>query len=236
MFKYIKCIVLLFIVNALHAENAESQNPTQSLIQGFLEFKDLTFKEHEKEFVRLVVEGQSPQVLFITCSDSRVVPDLLLQTRPGDLFVARTAGNFIPSYQLKCADGVGATIEYAIEVLKIRHIIVCGHSHCGAVQGLFSPLDSDKFPLLKNWLQFGEAAKTLTLKKSSPSAPKEEIYKTAEKISVLYQLQHLMTYPFVKSKVDKDEIVLHGWYYTIETGEIEYYDPTKQQFLHLDTR
>lgn len=208
-------------------------NSIPNVARGYREFKDLHFQEHEQEFVRLIEQGQSPETLLITCSDSRVVPDLLLKTRPGDLFVVRTAGNFVPPYQVNCPDGVSASIQYAIEVLGIKHIIICGHSHCGAVQGLFQELDPTKFNLVENWIKFGKPAKQITLEISQPGTPKEELYKTAEKISVLVQLKNLLSYPFIKSRVEKDTIALHGWYYTIETGKIEYYDPLQNQFVSL---
>ena len=207
---------------------------TLNFAKGHQEFRDLYFKQHEAEFVRLVEQGQSPKTLFIGCSDSRIVPDLILNTNPGDLFVIRTAGNFIPPSDFQAADGVGATVQYAVEVLNIPHIVVCGHSHCGAVQGLFKDLDSDKFAILKRWLKFGEEAKRTTLLTAKPTTPPEELYSTAEKISVIYQLEHLMSYPFIKKRVDEGKLELHGWYYKIETGELWYYQTEQYRFVLLE--
>ena len=224
-----------------HSVTVESQasnghgllDQTLNFSRGHQEFKDLHFKQHEAEFVRLVEEGQSPQTLFIGCSDSRIVPELILNVRPGDLFVIRTAGNFVPPAHFQEVDGVAATVQFAVEGLGVRHIIVCGHSHCGAIQGLFTHLDPQKFGLLKRWIQFGEEAKKLTLAMAKPSTPKEEIYSIAEKISVLFQLEHLMSFPFIKNKVDEGKIELHGWYFDIGTGEIWYYDTEQYRFKPL---
>lgn len=199
--------------------------------KGHQEFKNLYFKEHEKEFVRLVKEGQSPQILFIGCSDSRVVPDLILGTRPGDLFVVRTAGNFVPPYSdASSGDGVAGTVEYAVSVLGIKDIIVCGHSHCGAINGLYKNIDDPNLAILKKWLRFGNQAKKLVQDSLPASTPPEERDDVTGKVSVIYQLDHLLSFPSVKTKVEDGSLYLHGWYYVIETGSVEYFDPETQQF------
>lgn len=208
---------------------------TLNYARGHQTFRDLYFKQFEPEFIRLVREGQNPHTLFIGCSDSRMVPDLILGTRPGDLFVIRTAGNFVPMYEKFEDDGVSATIQYAIQALGIRHIVVCGHSHCGAIKGLFEPLDAQKFDILKRWLRWGEQAKETTLMMAKNAIPKEQIYQVAERISVIYQLEHLMSFPYIRERVIQGSLFLHGWYYQIETGEIEYYDFEAYQFKPLST-
>jgi carbonic anhydrase len=209
---------------------------TLNFARGHQEFKDLHFKQHEAEFVRLVEQGQSPQTLFIGCSDSRIIPELILNMRPGDLFVIRTAGNFVPPASFLEVDGVAATIQFAVEGLNVGHIIVCGHSNCGAIEALFSQLDPQKFGLLKRWIEFGEKAKKMTLLMSKPSTPKKELYSIAEKISVLYQLEHLMSFPFIKKRVEEGKLDLHGWYFDIETGQIWYYDMEQYRFKLLEIK
>lgn len=225
----------ILMAAGLQAQNGDQALLDQSLnlAKGHQEFKELHFKQHEAEFVRLVKEGQSPQTLFIGCSDSRVVPDLILNTRPGDLFVVRTAGNFVPPADSQGPDGVGATIQYAVEVLNIPHIVVCGHSHCGAIKGLFQQLDPTKLGILVKWLQFGEQAKKMTLSVTKPTTPEEEKYALAEKLSVIYQLEHLMSYPFIKKRVDEGKLELHGWYFKIETAELWYYNTNEYKFMSL---
>jgi len=232
---------LATFVSATWLEGREnSTTAVNSFIQDFAKghesFKTVYFKDHEQDFMRLVKEGQSPKVLFIGCSDSRVVPDLILSTNPGDLFVIRTAGNFVPTYNPSIPwDGVAATIQYAVEVLGVSEIIVCGHSHCGAIKGLFeSKKDAKLLEILTSWLGFGEQAKKLTLLslKSKSTTPKERD-DLAGHLSVIYQLEHLLSFPFVKQKVESQKIFLHGWYFTIESGEMEYFDSKTYQFFPL---
>lgn len=233
MFKYLMMISLCLSIGMFASED-QLLNRTLVYAKGHQEFRGLFFKQHEKEFLRLVNEGQTPRALFICCSDSRVVPSLILGARPGDLFIARNAGNFVPLYDQQIAwDGIASTIEYAVEVLNVKDIIVCGHSHCGAIKGLFQPLDDPKFALIKKWLRFGEQAKEITKKNCVREDSDEECYAVAERISVISQLDHLMTFPFVKKRVDDKTITLHGWYYVIETGKIFYFDPDENNFFPL---
>lgn len=217
------------------SDQPELLNHILKVAQGHHEFRELELKQHEEEFVRLVNEGQSPKVLFIGCSDSRVVPNLILKTRPGDLFVIRNAGNFVPPYRFQSVDGIAASIQYAIEVLNIPHIIVCGHSDCGAIQGLFKDLP-DNLEIVRQWLKLGEKAKAMTIAASKPNTPKEELYTTAEEISVIIQLENLMTYPFIKKKVEEGKVFLHGWYFKIQAGQLFYYNAEKYRFFPLDGR
>lgn len=232
-------MLLLTHLSSLSAqEDSTSNTPysraTQTTIEfakRHQEFKNLFFREHEAEFVRLVKEGQSPKTLFIGCSDSRVIPELISTSRPGEIFVIRTAGNFVPYNDPSILwDGVAATIQYAVEVLGITDIIVCGHSHCGAVEGLFKDI---KLNAVARWLRFGHEAKKTTLESLGANVSDDVKFNAAEHISVLYQLDHLLTYPYVKEKVDQNKIYLHGWHYTIETGRIEYYDPETSKFVPL---
>jgi carbonic anhydrase len=249
--RYLICLGILFGFSGLQADTPPTPSapspaevvPEQQLLDQTLNFarrhqafKELEFRQHEDEFVRLVDEGQSPQTLFIGCSDSRIIPELVLNMRPGDLFVIRTAGNFVPPANFQEADGVMATVQYAVEVLNVRHIIICGHSHCGAIKGLFQELDPAKFGILKRWLQFGEQAKKMALLTAKPSTPNEDLYALTEKISVIYQLEHLLSYPFIKRRVDEGKLQLHGWYFRIETGDIFYYDPQQYRFTLLSEK
>ncbi|MFI0435602.1 MAG: carbonic anhydrase [Parachlamydiaceae bacterium] len=206
-------------------------NDTLNFAHKHQKFRELVFKQNEGEFIRLIKEGQNPKMLFIGCSDSRVVPELILNANPGDLFVIRTAGNFVPPLISQSFDGVSATIQYAVEVLNIPHIIVCGHSHCGAIRGLFQELDPKNLGLVQNWIKLGEEAKRLTLQIATSSTPKEEIYGTAEEINVLIQLEHLLTFPFVKKGVQEGRILLHGWYFNVEKGKLFFYDNEKNRFV-----
>jgi len=194
------------------------------------------FKKHKEELLRLVNEGQKPKALFIGCSDSRVIPDLMLQTTPGDLFVLRNVGNFVPPYSPD--DDFHATasgIEYAVSVLKVKEIILCGHSHCGACAALYEKIEDDNLIHTKKWLSLGEKAKTAALLSLGKDANQEELLRLTEKLSIINQMENLLTYPKIKERLEKGDLYIHGWYYHIENGEIEYFDTETYQFKPLNT-
>lgn len=205
-------------------------DPTQEeLKRRHNRFKDLYFRQNEEEFSRLVSEGQCPKTLFIGCSDSRVIPELITLSKPGDLFVVRTAGNFIPPYGEADDHGVLGTIEFGVHGLGVEEIIVCGHSHCGAIRGLYQDLDEKMFPHLKKWLRLGDGAKEMT-----EGVPEDKKMEQTEKTSVIFQLQNLLSHPFIKEKVDANQIRLHGWYFEIESGEVHYYSRENFKFKLLN--
>ncbi len=198
------------------------------LIKGNQSFKNFYFKSHEKEFLNLVKDGQNPKVLFIGCSDSRVIPNLIINTGPGELFVVRNIGNFVPPYSPDDDyHGTAAAIEYAVEVLNVEDIIVCGHSHCGACESLHKPPKKNLLHVNK-WLELGLKAKKFAIL-SNPKTT-EDLYRLTERISIVFQLENLLTYPYIKNKVDNEKLFIHGWYYKIETGEIECYNSSNQSF------
>ena len=170
-----------------------------------------TFGQRPEEFAKLA-EGQSPQVLFITCSDSRVVPALITGARPGELFELRTAGNIVPPYASEHPTSEAATIEYAVEVLGIRDIVVCGHSHCGAVGALVRGDDLDAVPAVRDWL---------TNATPRPAGATEDPC-VAEGVQshVLAQVLRLRSYPCIEKKLAEDRLTLHAWYYEVHTGAV----------------
>jgi carbonic anhydrase len=200
-------------------------------LEGVKEFKELHFKENEELFKELVEKGQSPKALFISCSDSRIVPHLLTNTKPGDLFVVRNIGNMIPPFKPdEEFHGTAAAIEYAVSVLNVEDIIVCGHSNCGACKALYQNIDGIELIHTKKWLELGKEAKELALQNAKS---KEELFELTEKLNVVSQLKNILTYPAVERKVKNNELRLHGWYYIIETGEIEIYNPETNRFEKL---
>lgn len=206
------------------------------LIEGNLAFQNASFKLFKEDYEALVKHGQAPEVLFIGCSDSRVVPDLILHSKPGDMFILRNIGNFVPPFK---ADnefhGSAAVIEYAVSILNVKHIIVCGHSHCGACQALYQEFDDDIGLIhIRKWLELGAKAKAEVLKKYSQTLNQEELYRKTEKVSILYQLQNLLTYPEVKKRIEEKKLEIHGWYYRIEDGMIETYNKTKKCFERMN--
>jgi carbonic anhydrase len=183
-----------------------------------------TFGQRPEEFARLA-EGQSPEVLFITCSDSRVVPALITGARPGELFELRTAGNIVPPYTADRPSGETATIEYAVQVLGVGDIVVCGHSHCGAVGALVRGDDLDAVPAVRDWL---------TSSTPRPQGTVEDPT-VAEGVQshVLSQLLRLRSYPCVEKRLAAGELRLRGWYYEVHTGSVREHRAETDQFETL---
>lgn len=204
-------------------------NRMKKLIKGLREFKSSYFSANEELFEQLS-HGQKPRVLFITCSDSRIDPNLITQAGLGELFVIRNAGNIIPPFGATNG-GEGATIEYAIQALDIQQIIVCGHSHCGAMKGLMK-LDSLRveMPLVHDWLKYAEATRRL-VKDNYSHYEGEELLEIIIAENVLTQIENLRTYPVIRSKLHQGQLSIYAWIYQIETGEILAYDPQKHAYV-----
>jgi len=202
-------------------------------LKGVEKFKKLKFREYEQKFRELIEKGQSPKALFITCSDSRIHPDEITGADIGDLFIVRNIGNMIPPFKPDNEfHGVAAAVEYAVSVLNVPDIIVCGHSYCGACESLYKDLPDDiEIIHVKKWLEISADVKEIAL--SSIPEKGRRLYQLTERLNIIKQLENLLTYPGVKRRVDEGKLRLHGWYYIIEKGEIEYYDPDKNQFYSL---
>ncbi len=206
----------------------------QDLIDGHESFKDKKFKKYENKFLDLVENGQKAKVLFIACSDSRVDPVLITDSDPGDLFVLRNIGNFIPPFSPdNDYHATAAGIEYAVNVLKVTDIIVCGHSHCGAIESLYKDINSINLLHVKRWLDLGVAAKKHVEDNIANNASQREKLVLTEKVSIIFQMKNLLTYPEVKSRVDSGKLALRGWYYKIRTGELEYFNDKDREFLPM---
>ncbi|GBP98979.1 carbonic anhydrase [Streptomyces spongiicola] len=178
-----------------------------------------------------LARGQRPQALFITCSDSRVIPSLITGAEPGDVFEVRTAGNIVPPWQPQAACAVGGSLEFALEALEVPDIVVCGHSHCGAVQGLLREQDVRSMPLVRDWLtRAGHRTGRDTPAETSPTDGEPA---TAVQRHVLTQLNHLRTYPCVTRRLETGRLRLHAWYYTVETGEVLAREPDGDTFRPL---
>lgn len=172
--------------------------------------------EFEHDEYRKLAEGQYPEALFITCSDSRVIPALITGARPGEIFELRNAGNIVPSYGRPGAGGEAATIEYALEVLGVQDAVVCGHSHCGAMGALKSGDDLAALPGVGAWLEVArpELAPTLADASDDPS-----LSDVAQR-NVVNQLAALRSHPAVRQRLDTGRLRLHGWYYEVDTGRV----------------
>jgi len=209
-------------------------NRLRTFEKGHKAFQKVKFRENKERFKKLVSEGQNPKALFIGCSDSRVMPAMITGSKPGDLFIVRNIGNFVAPFKPD-ADfhATASAIEYAVSVLGISDIIVCGHSHCGAIAALYKEIQAtpENIHTIK-WLELGAEAKKVALS-TYKNGTHEELLRYTEKLSVVFQLDNLLTYPAVKQGVDKGEIFLHGWHYHIESGLISHYDDESYEFKPL---
>lgn len=204
----------------------------KKLIRGLREFQTHYFSSHQTLFEQLS-HGQSPRILFITCSDSRIDPNLITNASVGELFVIRNAGNIIPPFGA-ANGGEGAAVEYAVQALGVEHIIVCGHSHCGAMKGLLkrSSLEDD-LPLVYDWLRHAEATRRL-IKDSYSTLEGESLLDVTIAENVLTQMENLRTYPVIHSGLHQGKLHLHAWIYHIETGDVLEYDARRHAFVHPD--
>jgi len=202
----------------------------EKLYKGIHTFGEAYFKK-EEDFFRRLSEGQEPEVLFITCSDSRVDPNLVTQSRPGELFIVRNVGNIVPPYEaIKDKNSVAAAIEFAVISLKVKDIIICGHSNCGAMKALL--LDEKEFtqmPHLREWLELAMPVRQI-VEKFYPQASIESCEEILEEENILMQLRNIQTYPFVIQALEAGSLHLHGWFYDIRTGNIRAYNPGKDMF------
>src|SRR5947209_2458196 len=202
----------------------------QKLIQGIHRFQQETFRPLQGLFEQLS-RGQNPETLFITCSDSRIDPNLLTRSKPGDLFILRNAGNIVPPHGA-ASGGEAATVEFAVAALGVRDIIVCGHSHCGAIKGLLDPAQVASLPAVAAWLTHAETTRRIVQDNYRDRAGDELLIAAVEE-NVLVQLEHLRTHPSVASRLVKGDLRLHGWVYEIETGEVFAFDVGQGQFVAL---
>lgn len=202
-----------------------------SLVSGYEAFRDKKFKKYQNKFIDLVEQGQRPKVLFVGCSDSRVDPALITNSDPGELFILRNVGNLIPPFSPdNDFHGTAAGIEYAVSVLNVTDIIVCGHSHCGAIDGVYRDITDPALVHVKKWLELGKQARDYVEETIKEGVSEREKLSMTERISVVFQLNNLLTYPEVARKVETGEVSLRGWYYKIKTGELEYYNEETMRF------
>jgi carbonic anhydrase len=206
----------------------------QRLLEGYSKFRSQVFPQHSKLFEQLT-QGQNPQALFICCSDSRVMPEMMMQCGPGDLFPCRNAGNLVPP-PTETGSGVAATIEYAVNVLKVQDVIVCGHSDCGAMKGLLESEKLQSLPTVRLWLeQAGPSAKWLTRTlKQLPALTFEERLRALTEANVIHQMHNLMMHPAVADALRTKAIGVHGWMYEIGSGSIHTFDSALGYFRPLE--
>ena len=201
----------------------------KKLIRGLDKFRE-TYVDTHKELLEQLSHGQKPRVLFVSCSDSRVDPNLITNTDIGELFVIRNAGNIIPPYGA-ANGGEGGTIEYAINALDIEQIVICGHTHCGAMKGLLklNKLQKD-MPLVYDWLKHAEATRRMVLE-TYPHYEGEDLIEVLVAENVLIQIDNLKTYPIIKSRLHQGRLKIYAWIYNIETGKVLAYDARTHTYI-----
>jgi carbonic anhydrase len=198
---------------------------------GVIRFQNEVYPE-KKELFEKLSKGQEPEALFITCSDSRVETAMITQTDPGELFICRNAGNIVPPHTTYTG-GMTASIEFAVAALDVPHIVICGHTECGAMKGAMDLDGLDDLPHVKEWLAYSKAAVSV-VDEIAPEADEKERMKLLLEQNVMLQLQHLKTHPSVVARLAKGDLELHGWVYDIKTGEVKAYDETKNSFEPVD--
>ncbi|MGD1072164.1 MAG: carbonic anhydrase [Bryobacteraceae bacterium] len=189
--------------------------PVQKILGGISRFQKEVYPEHQDLFESLARMGQRPEALFITCADSRIDPCLLTQTKPGELFICRVIGNVVPPYPATIG-GVSATIEYAVGILRVPEVIVCGHTDCGVIRGALNPEALRDYPSVAAWLRYVEVEH-------------REMMALTER-NVVAQLRNLRTHPTVAARLEQGDLALHGWVYHIGTGTVTVYNEASRSF------
>ena len=201
------------------------------LVRGLHHFHHHVFRP-QREFFEGLASGQTPEVLFITCSDSRINPNLITHTAPGDLFIVRNAGNIVPPHSHD-PGGEAATIEYAIDALGVTDVIVCGHSQCGAMKALVEPELVKDLPIVRTWLENAESTRRI-VRDNYTHLSGDELLEIVVAENVLVQIEHLRTQPAVAAALSRGALRVHAWVYTIESGAVFAFDPDSGQYEPIE--
>jgi carbonic anhydrase len=206
--------------------------PVDSILQGLKRFQKKVYPKHRELFHKLALQ-QRPVALFITCADSRIDPCLLTQTQPGELFLCRVIGNIVPRYP-ESIGGVSATIEYAVGVLGVTDVIVCGHTDCGVMRGVLNPEALKPLANVSAWLSHAQPAREALAKSRRRLSDPEFLLALTER-NVIEQLKNLHTHPSVAARLKQGSLKLHGWMYHIGEGIVSTYDPSRERFFRVRT-
>jgi carbonic anhydrase len=208
----------------------------QELLDGVHRFQQQEFGKYKQIFRRLSRDGQKPHTLFITCADSRVLAELITQSKPGDLFVIKNIGNIVPPPNPdEGCNSTGAGIEFAVDVLGVSDIVVCGHSQCGAIAALMQPNTiPPHLGHLRNWVELAEPVRKVIDQNYSHLKTEETRIRAAEEENVLFSIERLHAYPSVSKKLREGQLRLHAWYFKIATAELFAYEPEHRQFLLMN--
>jgi carbonic anhydrase len=202
----------------------------QKLVKGIHSFQAGFFASHRELFEQLATTGQQPETLFITCSDSRVVPTLITNAAPGELFIVRNVGNVVPHIDLP--GGTAAAMQYAVEVLNVENVIVCGHTQCGALKAILDPDSVAHLDFVKRWVKGTISVKKVIEEKYAHLSGEAKLTAAIQE-NVLAQLEHLREYPFIVNRLEKGDLQINGWIFDVAKGEVFDYDPEHGEFLPL---
>ena len=202
----------------------------KNIFDGLTLFQQIAYPRHKELFERLA-KNQAPQAVFIACSDSRVLPNLIVQSEPGDLFIVRNVGNIVPPAG-SAYGGTIASLEYAIFGLGIRDVILCGPSNCGAMKGVLHPETLDRMPAVRQWVSYAEPARR-AVAEAHPDADDDAILDLAVDYNVICQVRNILTYPQIRPLVERRELKLYGWVYDIATGHVKGLDAAGRKFVPL---
>ncbi|WP_031552731.1 carbonic anhydrase [Parvularcula oceani] len=200
---------------------------------GVVKFQEEAFPKRKELFDKLST-GQNPEALFITCSDSRISPNLMTSTDPGELFIIRNAGNIVPPHTTHTG-GTTASIEFAVGALGVKHIVVCGHTQCGAMKGAMNPEGLDALPHVREWIGYSRAAVQVVAGQGDKLSDDDKMAMLIEQ-NVLLQLTHLKTHPYVAAALAAGSVQLHGWVYDIKSGEVHAWDEDEGRFKPVSER
>jgi carbonic anhydrase len=202
----------------------------ERLKAGIRRFQTGIYPEMAEMYQKAVSEPQEPHTFFVACADSRIDPELITQSKPGELFVLRNIGNLIPAYG-EMMGGVSAVVEYAVSLLKVKHIVVCGHADCGAMKGLLAPDSVTTMPAVQNWLKNAAAAMGVAEALGEEHEDRPTLMRRVTEQNVLLQIQHLRTHPSVAAAMAREELTISGWVYEIGTAEVRIWDEGAKGFV-----
>lgn len=206
----------------------------EKLIEGFRRFREQHFTENDALYRQLITEGQSPRIMVVACCDSRVDPALVLDCAPGDLFVIRNVANLVPPAEDRSGGrhGTSAALEFGVRNLEVEHIIVLGHAQCGGIRSLFGGSEVENDSYIHRWTRVAEEAYTAVMREMPDASAGEQMI-ACEQRAILVSLENLMTFPWVRERVARGELALHGWYFDIEHGQLLQYKSESGNFEAL---
>ncbi|MHB8253560.1 MAG: carbonic anhydrase [Acidiferrobacter sp.] len=206
------------------------RNATHRLVDGFRNFRNRYYEEDPALFQELVQKGQSPRIMMVACSDSRITPSLVFNPEPGELFVVRNVANLIPPAELDGhLHGTSAAVDFAVEQLKVEHIIINGHSHCGGIRSL---LDGAEGRYMQPWMEIAKDARKNVLAQH-PNAGPEQQAKALEQAAILISMENLLSFDSIRRRVVRGDLQIHGWYFDLDEGQLLRYEQKTQSFERL---